>query len=430
MHFSRNEKRTIRYKQMNFPLFIARKINGNEDKGRKVSKPAIRIATLGVAIGLAVMIVSVCVVLGFKHTIRDKVVGFGSHITVANFNSFQRSENYPIVVNDSLKRALMQTQGVRHVQRYAYTQGILKTDDDFLGVMLKGVGSDFDSTFIHQNMVAGSIPAFSDVKSQQKILLSKAIAEKLDLKVGDRIYAYFVNEQGVRTRRFTISGIYETNLKQFDSQICFTDLYTTNKLNGWQPEQCSGAEVLVNDFEQLDAVALNILNKVKGKTDRYGDSYSTATIMEQNPQIFSWLDLMDLNVWIILVLMVSVAGVTMISGLLIIILERTQMIGIMKAMGTKNAQIRHIFLWFATFIIGKGLLWGNFVGLGLVFLQKYTGLVTLDPKTYYVSTVPVELNVLLILALNLATLLICVFVLIAPSYLISHIHPAKTMHYE
>lgn len=363
---------------MNFPLFIARKINGNEDKGRKVSKPAIRIATLGVAIGLAVMIVSVCVVLGFKHTIRDKVVGFGSHITVANFNSFQRSENYPIVVNDSLKRALMQTQGVRHVQRYAYTQGILKTDDDFLGVMLKGVGSDFDSTFIHQNMVAGSIPAFSDVKSQQKILLSKAIAEKLDLKVGDRIYAYFVNEQGVRTRRFTISGIYETNLKQFDSQICFTDLYTTNKLNGWQPEQCSGAEVQVNDFEQLDAVALNILNKVKGKTDRYGDSYSTATIMEQNPQIFSWLDLMDLNVWIILALMVSVAGVTMISGLLIIILERTQMIGIMKAMGTKNAQIRHIFLWFATFIIGKGLLWGNLVGLGLVFLQKYTGLVTLD----------------------------------------------------
>ena len=415
---------------MNFPLFIARKINGNEDKGRKVSKPAIRIATLGVAIGLAVMIVSVCVVLGFKHTIRDKVVGFGSHITVANFNSFQRSENYPIVVNDSVKRALMQTQGVRHVQRYAYTQGILKTDDDFLGVMLKGVGSDFDSTFIHQNMVAGSIPAFSDVKSQQKILLSKAIAEKLDLKVGDRIYAYFVNEQGVRTRRFTISGIYETNLKQFDSQICFTDLYTTNKLNGWQPEQCSGAEVQVNDFEQLDAVALNILNKVKGKTDRYGDSYSTATIMEQNPQIFSWLDLMDLNVWIILALMVSVAGVTMISGLLIIILERTQMIGIMKAMGTKNAQIRHIFLWFATFIIGKGLLWGNLVGLGLVFLQKYTGLVTLDPKTYYVSTVPVELNVLLILTLNLATLLICVFVLIAPSYLISHIHPAKTMHYE
>ncbi len=415
---------------MNFPLFIARKINGNEDKGRKVSKPAIRIATLGVAIGLAVMIVSVCVVLGFKHSIRDKVVGFGSHIMVANFKSLQRSENYPIVVNDSVKHALLKTKGVRHVQRYTYTQGILKTDDDFLGVMLKGVGNDFDSTFIHQNMVAGSIPKFSDVKNQQQILISKTIADKLNLKIGDKIYAYFVNEQGVRTRRFTISGIYETNLKQFDSQICFTDLYTTNKLNGWQSEQCSGAELQVNDFEQLDAIALNILNKVKGKVDKYGSSYSMSTIMEQNPQIFSWLDLMDLNVWIILALMVSVAGVTMISGLLIIILERTQMIGILKAMGTKNAQVRHIFLWFATFIIGKGLLWGNLVGLGLVFLQKYTGLVSLDPKTYYVSTVPVELNVLLILALNLATLFICVFVLIAPSFLISHIHPAKTMHYE
>lgn len=425
-----SKQKTIEYKQMNFPLFIARKINGNEDQGRKVSKPAIRIATLGIAIGLAVMIVSVCVVLGFKHTIRNKVIGFGSHITVANFNSLQRSENYPIVVNDSLKRMLLATPNVQHVQRYTYTQGILKTDDDFLGIVLKGIGSDFDSTFIHQNMVAGSIPVFSDTQSGQKILISKTIAEKLNLNVGNKIYAYFVNEQGVRTRRFTISGIYESNLKQFDSQICFTDLYTTNKLNGWQSDQCSGAEVQVNNFELLDAIALNILNKVKGKTDRYGNSYSVATVVEQNPQIFSWLDLMDLNVWIILALMVSVAGVTMISGLLIIILERTQMIGILKAMGTKNAQIRHIFLWFATFIIGKGLLWGNIIGLGLVFLQKYTGLVTLDPKTYYVSTVPIELNVLLIIALNIATLLICVFVLIAPSYLISHIHPAKTMHYE
>ena len=236
---------------MNFPLFIARKINGNEDKGRKVSKPAIRIATLGVAIGLAVMIVSVCVVLGFKHSIRDKVVGFGSHIMVANFKSLQRSENYPIVVNDSVKHALLKTKGVRHVQRYTYTQGILKTDDDFLGVMLKGVGNDFDSTFIHQNMVAGSIPKFSDVKNQQQILISKTIADKLNLKMGDKIYAYFVNEQGVRTRRFTISGIYETNLKQFDSQICFTDLYTTNKLNGWQSDQCSRAEVQVNNFLML-----------------------------------------------------------------------------------------------------------------------------------------------------------------------------------
>ena len=415
---------------MNFPLFIAKKIYNSSDKTRRVSKPAIRIATIGVAIGLAVMIVSVSVVLGFKHTIRNKVIGFGSHITVADFMSLQNSELYPITINDSLLKALYKIQGVKHVQRFAYTQGILKTDDDFLGVTLKGVGPEFDSTFIHNNMVAGSFPKFSDNSNQQKIILSKTIADKLKMKVGQKIFAYFVNEQGVRTRKFTVCGIYETNLKQFDSQICMTDLYTVNKLNGWEPDQYSGAELEVKDFNLLDNTAFNVLGHVKNKVDKYGSTYSSATVIEQNPQIFSWLDLMDLNVWIILALMISVAGVTMISGLLIIILERTQMIGLMKAIGTRNRQIRHVFLWFATFIIGKGLIIGNVVGIGLILLQQYTGLIKLDPQTYYVSTVPVEINIPLIIALNLSTLLICVFVLIAPSYFISHINPAKSMHYE
>lgn len=415
---------------MNFPLFIAKKIYNSSDKTRRVSKPAIRIATIGVAIGLAVMIVSVSVVLGFKHTIRNKVIGFGSHITVADFMSLQNSELYPITINDSLLKALYKIQGVKHVQRFAYTQGILKTDDDFLGVTLKGVGPEFDSTFIHNNMVAGSFPKFSDNSNQQKIILSKTIADKLKMKVGQKIFAYFVNEQGVRIRKFTVCGIYETNLKQFDSQICMTDLFTVNKLNGWEPDQYSGAELEVKDFNLLDNTAFNVLGHVKNKVDKYGSTYSSATVIEQNPQIFSWLDLMDLNVWIILALMISVAGVTMISGLLIIILERTQMIGLMKAIGAKNRQIRHVFLWFATFIIGKGLIIGNVVGIGLILLQQYTGLFKLDPQTYYVSTVPVEINIPLIIALNLSTLLICVFVLIAPSYFISHINPAKSMHYE
>lgn len=415
---------------MNFPLFIAKNIYNSSDKTRRASKPAIRIATIGVAIGLAVIIVSVSVVLGFKHTIRNKVIGFGSHITVADFMSLQNSELYPITINDSLLKALYKIQGVKHVQRFAYTQGILKTDDDFLGVTLKGVGPEFDSTFIHNNMVAGSFPKFSDNSNQQKIILSKTIADKLKMKVGQKIFAYFVNEQGVRTRKFTVCGIYETNLKQFDSQICMTDLYTVNKLNGWEPDQYSGAELEVKDFNLLDNTALNVLGHVKNKVDKYGSTYSSATVIEQNPQIFSWLDLMDLNVWIILALMISVAGVTMISGLLIIILERTQMIGLMKAIGARNRQIRHVFLWFATFIIGKGLIIGNIVGIGLILLQQYTGLFKLDPQTYYVSTVPVEINIPLIIALNLSTLLICVFVLIAPSYFISHINPAKSMHYE
>ena len=415
---------------MNFPLFIAKKIYNSSDKTRRVSKPAIRIATIGVAIGLAVMIVSISVVLGFKHTIRNKVIGFGSHITVADFMSLQNSELYPITINDSLLKALYKIQGVKHVQRFAYTQGILKTDDDFLGVTLKGVGPEFDSTFIHNNMVEGNFPKFSDNSNQQKIILSKTIADKLKMKVGQKIFAYFVNEQGVRTRKFTVCGIYETNLKQFDSQICMTDLYTVNKLNGWEPDQYSGAELEVKDFNLLDNTAFNVLGHVKNKVDKYGSTYSSATVIEQNPQIFSWLDLMDLNVWIILALMISVAGVTMISGLLIIILERTQMIGLMKAIGTRNRQIRHIFLWFATFIIGKGLIIGNVVGIGLILLQQYTGLFKLDPQTYYVSTVPVEINIPLIIALNLSTLLICVFVLIAPSYFVSHINPAKSMYYE
>ena len=415
---------------MNYPLFIARKIYNGGDKTRKVSKPAITIATVGVAIGLAVMIVSVCVVLGFKHSIRDKVVGFGSNITVANFLTLQSSEQYPIVVNDSLTKELKAIPGVKHVQRYTYIQGILKTDKDFLGVMLKGLGPDFDSTFIHNNMVEGSLPHFSDKENQQKLVISKTIADKLNLKVGQRLFAYFINDQGVRTRKFTIAGIYETNMKQFDSQICFTDLYTTNKLNGWESDQCSGAELLVNDFSQLNTITYRVLSKVKNTIDHYGETYSAESIIEQNPQIFSWLDLMDLNVWIILALMIAVAGVTMISGLLIIILERTQMIGLLKALGSRNRQIRHIFLWFATFIIGRGLLIGNLIGLGIIFLQKWTGLIKLDPQTYYVSTVPVEIDIPLIIGLNLATMLVCIAVLIAPSYLISRIHPAKSMHYE
>ena len=415
---------------MNYPLFIARKIYNGGDKTRKVSKPAIRIATIGVAIGLAVMIISVSVVLGFKHSIRDKVIGFGSDITVADFLTLQGSEQYPIQINDSLIRALKSTPGIKHVQRYAYTQGILKTNDDFLGVLLKGVGPEFDSTFIHSNMIEGTLPKFSDSESHQKIVISKTIADKLNLKVGQRLFAYFINKQGVRTRKFTITGIYATNMKQFDSQICFTDLYTINKLNGWEPDQYSGAELQVNDFSQLNLLTMRILHKVKNTVDHYGETYSAENITEMNPQIFSWLDLMDMNVWIILALMTAVAGVTMISGLLIIILEHTQMIGILKALGSRNRQIRHIFLWFSTFIIGRGLLLGNIIGLGCILLQKWLGLITLDPQTYYVSVVPVEINIPLIIALNLATLLICIIVLIAPSYLISHIHPAKSMHYE
>lgn len=415
---------------MNFPLYIARRIYHEQGDRRKVSRPAIRIATAGVAIGLAVMLISVSVVFGFKHTIRDKVVGFGSDIQVADFMTLQASEQYPICMDDSMMSVLRKTPGVRHVQRFAIKQGILKTDTDFLGVAFKGMGPEFDTTFIHQNMVEGVIPRFSDKESGNRILVSKSMADRLLLRCGQKIYAYFIDHNGVRARRFTISGIYQTNLSQYDKVICYTDLYTAVKLNGWESDQASGAEIAVKDFDRVDDVEKILVDQVNRTQDKYGETYSSQTIMDINPQIFHWLSLLDLNVWIILGLMIAVAGVTMISGLLIIILERTTMIGVLKALGARNRTIRHTFLWFAVFMIGKGLLIGNMIGLGLITLQRLTGLVKLAPTTYYVSTVPVEYNIPLFVLLNVATWLISLVVLIAPSYLISHIHPAKSMRYE
>lgn len=415
---------------MNFALYIARKIYNDKGDKRQVSRPAIRIATIGVAIGLAVMLISVSVVLGFKHTIRDKAIGFGSHIIVANFLSLQDERPYPISMDDSIMNRLKNIEGVKHVQRYAMKQGILKTDNDFMGVMFKGMAEEFDTTFIHQNMLEGSIPKFSSEAGSNKILISKMNADKLGLKLGDKVFAYFIDNDDVRARRFDIVGIYRTNLTKFDKAICFCDLYTSVKLNGWEKDQASGAELSIDDYRQLEMVEENVVRNINRTSDKYGQTYSSATIEQMNPQIFTWLDLLDINVWIILALMVCVAGITMISGLLIIILERTNMIGLMKALGARNKTIRHTFLWFSVFIIGRGMLWGNIVGIGLLLIQHFTGLVSLDPTTYYVNTVPVELDFYIMTAINIATLTICVLSLIAPSYLVSFIHPAKSMRYE
>lgn len=415
---------------MNLPLFIARRIYTSDGQRREVSLPAIRIATAGVAIGLAVMLITVSVVFGFKHTIRDKVIGFGSHISIQSFMAQQTASPVPICISDTLMRQLKALPEVRHVQQYTMTQGILKTDDDFLGVAFKGIGRDYDVSFLSQHIVEGELPRFSDDKTSYQLLVSRMMADKLSLHVGDRVYAYFVGNDDVRARKFTIKGIYQTNMTQFDQTLCFTDYRIPIRLNGWEQDQCSGAEVLVKDFDRLDETAQQVMRLVNHDSDRYGETFTSQTIHEAYPQIFSWLELLDINVWIILVLMVCVAGFTMVSGLLIIILERTQMIGLLKALGTRNATIRHTFLWFAAFIISQGLLLGDVLGIGLIVLQQQTGFIRLDPANYYVDTAPMELNVPVMVALNVATLLISIFVLIAPSFLISHIHPAKAMHFE
>ena len=376
------------------------------------------------------MIIPVSAVLGFKHTIRDKVAGFGGHIQVSNLLKYNDSDPYSIVVNDSLMQVMRHLPGTKHIQRYSYVQGLLKTDDDFLGVIFKGVGPEFDASFLKDNLLSGTIPEFSDSISKYQLLVSKMIADKMKLKTDDQVYAYFIGDENVKTRKYTIAGIYQTNMTRFDESLCFTDIYAVNRLNGWDKDHCTGIEVTVKDLSQIDFTFDEFISQINRSNDGHGNTLISQTIYELYPNVFTWLELLDMNVWIILVLMVCVAGFTMISGLLIIILERTQMIGILKALGSRNKTIRHTFLWFSVFIIGQGMLWGNILGIGIVILQQYTGFVTLDPQVYYVSKAPVELNLPLVLVLDMFTLLTCVFVLILPSFLVSHIHPAKSMRYE
>lgn len=423
--------------KVNLPLFLSKRLYSSQGDQKKVSRPVIRIATIGVAIGLAVMIITVSVVLGFKNTVRDKVVGFGSHIQVVNKKSQTSPIPYPISIDSAYLQKLKAISGVRHAERYVMAQGILKTDEDFLGVMFKGIGPEYDVNFIKENLVSGQLPQFIDATTQDRpLVISKTMADKLRLKVGDKIMAYFIvhddDEEQPRAekRPFTVKAIYQSHMKRFDDAICLTNIFVTRQLNGWPKDMCSGAELLVDDFDQLDEVNCRVISQVKAQNDRDGNEYTATTITETYRQVFDWLQLLDVNVWIILALMVAVASFTIISGLLIIILERTQMIGILKALGARNAVIRKTFLWFSAYIVGWGLFWGNVVGIGLVVLQQATGFVKLDAETYYVSEAPMELNLLFVLLLNVATLLISIFVLIGPSYLVSRIHPARSMRYE
>ena len=415
---------------MNWKLFIAHRIYRSNEGGKEVSKPAVRIAMWGIAVGLAVMIVAVAVVIGFKHEVRDKVVGIGSDITVTNFDAQKSYETVPVSASDSLLDVLRSTEGVKHVQRYSTKPGMIMTDDNFLGMVLKGVSQEYDWTFLSKHLQEGEIPAFSDTASTNRTLISRTIANKLRLKTGDKLYTYYIDGEKVRARRLEVSGIYQTNFSIYDDLFLLTDLYTVNRLNSWKPDQVSGIEVEVEDYGLLQSIKENIRGKVDMQKDRYGSTYYATTVEESNPQIFAWLDLLDMNVWVILILMTGVAGFTMISGLLIIILERTNMIGVLKALGADNLAIRKVFLSFSVFLIGRGMLWGNLIGLAFVGVQSFFRPFKLDPATYYVDSVPVEFNLWWWILLNVCTLIVSVLMLVGPSYLIAHIHPAKSIKFE
>lgn len=413
-----------------FSFFVARRFfkNIGKDK-RQASNPTITIATAGVVIGLAVMIVSVSIILGFKSEITKKVEGFGSHIEVLDINAITAPDGFPVQTDGKFLNALKSLPLVKSVDRIVQKNGIFKTRDDFMGITLKGLPADYDTSFISQSLVEGRLPDFKKDNGNE-ILISRPQANSLRLKTGDRVFAYFF-EESIKMRRFTISGIYQSNMGLFDKNIVIANLSTVERLNHWDSTRASLLEVRLHEFAHIDR-AMPDIQKLCAKMNR-SESAKTRqalSIKEHYSQVFAWLDLLDFNLLVILVLMIAVSGFTMISGLLILILERTATIGVLKVLGANNTTIRHIFLHFSALITIRGLLIGNALAFVLLGIQYQWGIVRLDPATYYVDTVPIAFDALIIVLINLSTLLLTTLALVAPSYMISRIQPAKAIRFD
>lgn len=409
--------------RLNFELFIAKRIL-SRDKGN-FSRPIVRISLVSIALGLAVMIISVAVTTGFKSAISDKVTGFASHIQITSFENNKTFELAPLDMNQSFYPSLNDSSGIRHIQVFATKSGLIKTTDQIQGIVMKGIWTDFDTSFFAESIIAGSMLKIDPDKRTDSILISRKIADKLNFKVGDPVRVYFINpdEASPRGRKFVVQGIYETGLEDFDNQYILGDMRHIQKLNNWEDFQVSGFEIFLDDFRTIDQNWERIYNNI-------GYELNATSIKEAYPQIFDWLNLQDMNVIIILVLMIAVAVINMISTLLILILEKTNMIGILKALGAKGVSIRKVFLYNAAFIVGKGLLWGNAFGLAVALLQQNLRLIKLNQESYYVSYVPVHLDLWTVMALNLGTLALCVLFLLIPSYVIARISPVKAIRWE
>jgi len=412
---------------MSVEYFLAKRIHFQQ--GRKnVSRPAVRIAIIAIALGMAVMIIAIAVVIGFKQEVRNKVVGFGGHIRISNYDSNNTFETEPIQYDSSFFKDVKSEAGVKSVHPYATKPGIIKTDDDFQGIVLKGVDASYDWSFFESGMVAGSVLNITD-SMRNEIIISKDLASLLKLKAGDSFYTYFIKDQ-VKARKFTISGIYSTNFAEFDKLFIITDIRHLQRLNAWNADQYSGYEVVLNDFEKQESVNDALQQIANAHIKGSNQLYYIQTIKDLYPQMFGWLELLDINVWVILALMLAVAGFNMISGLLILILERANMIGILKSIGATNWSVRKVFLYYAMFLIGKGMLWGNIIGILFCALQYFFRIIPLDAEAYYVAYVPVLFNWTAILLLNIGTFMASILMMIGPSYLISKISPAKIIRYE
>lgn len=417
---------------MNTELFISRRLFFDKSNKKFLSQRIIRIALAGIAMGLAVMIISVAVVTGFKQEVRNKVIGFGSHIQIINFDSNNSYETIPVSKNQSFLETVYNIDGIKTVQVFATKPGMIKTDDYIQGVVFKGVGPDYDWSFFKENIVAGNLPEINDSVRNNQILISEQVSKLLKVELGEKLVLYFINEDESTPRilQLEISGIYRTSLEEFDNLFVIGDLKQVQRLNDWKSDQVSGFEVVISDFNRIDDIEQEVRNAVIFYGDEDSDMLRTTSIVREYPQIFDWLSVLDMNVVVILILMALVAGFNMISGLLVLILERSNMIGVLKSMGSRNWSIRKVFLYLSAFLTSRGMFWGNVIGVGFIVLQKTFEIIKLNPTTYYVDFVPVNFSIVHLLLLNAGTIVATTLMLIVPSYLISKISPDKTIRFD
>lgn len=406
-----------------FELFLAKRIIKPAEGS--FSGPIILISIVSLVLGLSVMIIALMVLTGFKKEISEKLSGFTGHIHIVKFDSNNSLELPPISTEAIDLIKLNSIEGVAHSQVFISKAAIIRTDDDMQGVMVKGVGADFDSTFFSNNLVAGRMPQFYGEEKTNEVLISEKVANLLELELKDLLRVYFVNNETaqLRGRRLEISGIYRTSVEEFDERFVLADIRHLQKLNRWEENKVSGIEVYVDDFSRLEEIESHVNEEIPY-------DLSSENVKNRYPQIFDWLQLQDINVIVILVLIILVATVSMISTLLVLILERTQMIGVLKSMGARNSVIRKVFLIQAAYIIVIGLFFGNLLGIGLAWLQKTYGFIQLDAETYYMSVVPINMDLFSILALNVATLALVLLFMVLPVMVTSKIEPAKSIRFD
>ena len=411
---------------MNYEYFIAKRIIGSKAYKSSISAPIIKIGMAAIAIGIIVMMIAIATGIGLQQKIRDKAVAFNGHVTISSFDSNASSESQiPISINQEFYPKFNQVEGISHIQGVATKFGIIRTETDFEGIVLKGVGVDYDWSYIEEFLIEGKLPKYSETINND-VLISKYLANRLTFNVGDSFHMYFVKDDENKPpfiRKFKIVGIYNSGFQELDEKYFIGDIKHVQRLNKWKKDEIGNFEVFIEDYNDLEAKGIEIYQNTPS-------TFNTQTVSQKYATIFEWIGIFDKNIYGIISIMIIVAGINMITALLVLILERTQMIGILKALGSNNLSIRKVFLYNASYLIVLGLFWGNLIGLGLLFIQKQFKLFPLDPSVYYVTEVPIYINLTYIIALNLGTFLLCLIMLLVPSYIITKITPVKAIRFE